>query len=111
MSQLRKSSSAVSQLNNSVVREGRARRRASEYVAGEATMRGLANGMPRGICAAGSHHQQAGDATDHSHRLLRLYPLSEIHDGVHEGPSIDRLGQVQLKSRLDRVLPVLLSRE
>ena len=45
------------------------------------------------------------------HRLLRLYAVCEIHDCLHQGPSVDRLGQVQLKSRLDRVLAVCLTRE
>jgi hypothetical protein len=44
-------------------------------------------------------------------RLMRLYPLCEIHHGLHERPSVDRLGQVQLKPCLDRLLTVLLSRE
>jgi hypothetical protein len=50
-------------------------------------------------------------ASTDSAQLLRPCAPREIHDGLHEGPRVDRLGQVHLKSRLDRVLAVLFSRE
>jgi hypothetical protein len=37
--------------------------------------------------------------------------FGQVHNGLHERPSVDRLGQVQLKSRLERVLPIFVSRE